>query len=409
MSDSSESFTDVQEPMVTEQPTQASQQQGPQSINDHLTILYQQLQELNQRSKALEHQLVEANRKAINAEHRATLAEQQAVIARENTNIRVAAPANKVKVRKPDDFDGSRARVDYFIRQLKGYLAQEPNLHVEAQLNIALGFCTGKIAGTWADRQANLIAENKEGRLLSLAEFEKKIRDTFGDPEKGSTARHQLQLLKQRGKPIEQFIIDFEMLEADAELDEVALIEQWKRAIDKHIWEKCYEALEIPKTLKEWKDRCLIYDRNFRRRAEESALRNNNFPVKRFQAYPSQNLPSRFNNPSATNTNRPWSGNNFNRPFNNFRNSNFPVPQNKPIAQPPQVSNNTHTPMEIDRTRRPQAANIQRRPLICYNCGRPGHRRFECPENHIRTVEAAEEEVEQKEVDDKGFPEADEE
>ena len=229
------------------------------------------------------------------AEGLAAQAERQAAIARENTNIRVAAPANKVKVRKPDDFDGSRDRVDYFLQQLKGYLAQEPNLLMEAQLNIALGFCVGKIAGTWADRQATMIAENKEGRLTGIADFEKKIRDTFGDPERGSTARHQLQLLRQRGKPIEQFIIDFELLEADAELDEVALIEHWKRAIDKHIWEKCYEALEIPKTLKEWKDRCLIYDRNFRRRAEESALRNNNLPVKKFSPY-SQNFPSCFNN-----------------------------------------------------------------------------------------------------------------
>ena len=65
--------------------------------------------------------------------------------------------------------------------------------------------------------------------------------------------------------------------------------------------------------------------------------------------------------------------------------------------------------MEIDQTRRPQAANMQRRPLICYNCGRPGHRRFECPENHIRTIDAVEDEGEQTELADKGFMEANEE
>ena len=243
MSDTSGSFIDSQEPMTVEPQTHAHPQPSePPSINDHLTTLYQRLQELNQRSLnleqqltesnqhslALEQQLMQANQRMLLAEGLAAQAERQAAIARENTNIRVAAPANKVKVRKPDDFDGSRDRVDYFLRQLKGYLAQEPNLLMEAQLNIALGFCVGKIAGTWADRQATMIAENKEGRLTGIADFEKKIRDTFGDPERGSTARHQLQLLRQRGKPIEQFIIDFELLEADAELDEVALIEHWK-------------------------------------------------------------------------------------------------------------------------------------------------------------------------------------
>ena len=159
MSDTSGSFINSQEPITVESHTHP-QPSEPPSINDHLTTLYQRLQKLNQRSLnleqqltesnqhslALEQQLTQANQRMLLAEGLAAQAERQAAIARENTNIRVAAPANKVKVRKPDDFDGSRDRVDYFLRQLKGYLAQEPNLLKESQLNITLSYC---VRATW--------------------------------------------------------------------------------------------------------------------------------------------------------------------------------------------------------------------------------------------------------------------
>ena len=391
MSDSSESFTDVHGTMVTDSPSPNTQhQQEPPTSEERLLLLWQQVTELTTLSHNLQSSLAEANQRVTYAKERAIRAEQQANLARDSANTRVAAPANKVKVRKPDDFDGSREKVDYFLRQLKGYLAQEPSLNAEAQLNIALGFCVGKIAGTWADMQANLIADHKDGRLEDLNGFEKRLRETFGDPEKGSTARHKLSLLKQQGTPIEQFIIKFEMLEADAGLDEVALTDIWKKALDKHIWDKCYEALEIPKTLKEWKERCLIYDRNFRRRDEESKLRTS-YPTKKFIPY-----NNRYSNNHYNNNNRNYVG----QP-----NTNPPANFNRPPA-PATPSNPVQVPMDIDRARRPQGANIQCHTLICYKCGKPGHRRFECPENRIRVIEVAETEEKEEEKD---FPEANEE
>ena len=124
-------------------------------------------------------------------------------------------------------------------------------------------------------------------------------------------------------------------------------------------------------------------------------MRNSTFAVKKYTPFTSQNFPNRFNNNFANNF-----GHNSG---NTFRNFNTSYNQPKPLAATPPVSNNTHVPMEIDRTRRPQAANMQRRPLICYNCGRPGHRKFECPENHIRAIDMAEEESEHKDNADKGF------
>lgn len=388
MSDSSESFSNIQQEQIHVDPPVQHQQEMP-SQQEMLSMLYNRIM-------ALEQQVAAADNRATLAEMQAFRAAERATMAQEIAANRVAAPANKVKVRKPDDFDGSRAKVDSFLRQLKGYLAQEPGLNDEAKLNIALGFCVGSVAGTWADRQALLIAGNKDGRILDLEAFEQSIKDTFGDPEKGSTARHKLRMLKQQGTSIEQFTIKFELLEADAGLDEMALIDLWKDAIDRHIWEKCYEALEIPKTLKEWKNRCLIYDRNFRRRAEESKLRSNNF-------IPRKVLPSNMFSTGNRNFGRNFPvGKNFNTPIGNLGNFNHVSAPAPPAAS----SSTTHVPMDIDRARRPQGANIQRCPLICYRCGRPGHRRFECPENRIRTIEVVEEEVKE---DEKGFLQADEE
>lgn len=431
MSDSSESFNNIQmEPVAEPSGHTTAPQQDTLSSEKRVEMLWTQVEQLTQNSTHLEELLYQARARTIQAEERAAAAEAKANRAEEYADaamasaiMRVAAPANKVKVRKPDDFDGSREKVDNFIRQLKGYLAQEPSLNAEAQLNIALGFCVGKIAGTWADRQATLIAEHKEGRLESLTMFEERVRETFGDPEKGSTARHSLRLLKQHGIPIEQFTIKFEILEADAGLDELALTDIWKDAIDRHILEKCYEALEIPKTLKDWKDRCLIYDRNFRRRAEEMKLRTS-YPMKRIPSYNSSysnsysNVASRNSNshpnnfnrnlsPYYNNTNRsPNSFNYYNRNTNNSSTPNTTTNLNR-TPTPVVSSNSTHVPMDIDRARRPQGANLQQRPLICYKCGRPGHRRFECPENRIRAMEFTE--GEEVGGDDKVFPEAKEE
>ena len=65
--------------------------------------------------------------------------------------------------------------------------------------------------------------------------------------------------------------------------------------------------------------------------------------------------------------------------------------------------------MDIDLATRPKGANIQRQPLICYKCRRPGHRQYEGPGNHIRLADIAEVEEENEEELGKDFPKANEE
>ena len=290
-----------------------------------------------------------------------------------------AAPAPRIKFNKPDEFTGDTALVDTFLRQCRTYFLTFPTMNDESKILFALSYLKGPIAGRWADRQHDAI---QGGEAEALTEWEGEggfvevFKDVFGDPDRQATARHRLALIKQGTKTAEQFIIDFEILEADANLGDGALIEHFKKALQRRLVERIYSLETLPTELREWKDYARRFDRHQRQYLEWEAQTRLSMPIVRPRPAVRTDFQQR----------RPPFGqqlNTFRPRFNAF---NFAGNR----AQDPM-------PMEVDRAQR-LGGNRGPRPLVCWKCGGEGHRQNECPNQGRvgasgRTVQVIEEEA----------------
>lgn len=137
------------------------------------------------------------------------------------------------------------------------------------KIDVALSFITKDLGGKWATREARLIEQGYPTAIRTMNEFETRIRATFDDPDKATTARSKIMNVKQRGRPFEQFLVEFELLEYETRLGDLALVEWFKRGIDYKLWDECYRDRPVPETLGQWKTSAGIHDRAERRKNDE--------------------------------------------------------------------------------------------------------------------------------------------
>lgn len=137
------------------------------------------------------------------------------------------------------------------------------------QVNVALSYMTTGVGGKWVTRQAMTVGMT--GGIQNMKEFEDKIREAFDDPERAVTAQNQLQTILQVKRPVETYLIDFEMLEFDSQLEDISLVELFKNGLDDCIWAACHNDQPLPTTLVKWKEATSIHDRALRWKDEEMA------------------------------------------------------------------------------------------------------------------------------------------
>lgn len=304
-----------------------------------------------------------------------------------------AAPAQgpTMKFAKPDDFYGDSGKVDTFLRQCHTYFIPFPNATDQTKIAFALLYMKGPVAGRWADRQHEAI-QNSEPNAIQVWDgpggFVGCFKDIFGDPDRQATARHKLALLRQGSKTAEQFIIDFEVLEAEANLGDGALVEHFKKGLLPRLVERIFGLETLPTTLREWKDYARRFDRHHRQFLEWQSQTRSSPAIPR---------PRPLYRPDFQG--RRFQQNPF-RPRQNTSNQAAP-------ARAPDV-----VPMEVDHTRR-WGGNSGPRPIVCYKCGEEGHRQYECPNpgraRNVRAVQAEEPTVAQQPQeeakDNQGFAE----
>lgn len=179
-----------------------------------------------------------------------------------------------------------------------------------------------------------------------MKEFEDKIREAFDDPERAVTAQNQLQTILQAKRPVETYLVDFEMLEFDSQLEDISLVELFKNGLDDHVWVACHNDRPLPTTLAKWKEAASIHNRALRRKDEEMAERRRRQglpPLRSYQAThqpivsrpvaPAQPPPTSYNRYPVQYQSR-YSGPNQYRQFYPPRSTPPTFPQRRPPPPP---------------------------------------------------------------------------
>jgi len=119
--------------------------------------------------------------------------------------------------------------------------------------------------------------EDLEGGLLeyeNIGEFLADIRKEFGGGDKELVKVVELRRLKQERKTMKEFVQEFRRAARGSKYEGRPLVEEFKRGINATIYQRLIESEWQPELVKQWYDRPIALDRNWREsKREEEQLR----------------------------------------------------------------------------------------------------------------------------------------
>ena len=265
-----------------------------------------------------------------------------------------AQPApREPKVAEPPIFDGSRKDVQSFLRAIELNFILAPSRFPPGdevrRILFALAFIRGGTAGVWADNYSGaMLDQNTANPFTTYQQFKVAFEAAFGDSDRAQKARTDLATLKMKpGDTVEEFTTSFEALAIHSNLDEIALIEHYRRGLNPRIIEKIYSNSdgELPPDLEAWKRKARRLDNLYH---ELKSIQSAHSPP---------SVPSR---PRQT------------------------TPRATGGVTTPSTTSAGPAPMDVD-------AHKKQREIRCYNCGELGHIARRCPNaQRARSVRATE-------------------
>jgi len=100
-----------------------------------------------------------------------------------------------------------------------------------------------------------------------------KIRQEFGEFDEESRKVDELRVLEQRGKTVDEYVQKFRRAARRSSYEGRALVEKFKRGLNRVVRKRLVEAKSPPTTIMQWQERAVQLDHNMRQsRAEEKIL-----------------------------------------------------------------------------------------------------------------------------------------
>jgi len=145
----------------------------------------------------------------------------------------VAAP--KASVAELDDYDGRHETFNTFMSQLYLHFAGKPTIYANDQMEVITA-----------------LSYMKKGTITfrDWAEFEKKLKEMFDDPNKKQVAQVKLHALKKTVKQsADEYFAEFEQLISLAGFNDEALLDILHQNLDKPTFDAIIAAPQVEQTL----------------------------------------------------------------------------------------------------------------------------------------------------------------
>ena len=166
----------------------------------------------------------------------------------------------------PPVFDGSIKEMENFLTSLDNIFVSQPSSFPthESKKRYSLTFLTGG-ASNW---QKLFLRDVSDGYFnlsgTSWPAFERRFRESFGNPHLVNEARRKLWTIRQGTRTSEEFFLEFEELRLESDICENSVIMFLQAALRPSIVAKFLRCYPPPQSYSDWKSASLRADHNQR-------------------------------------------------------------------------------------------------------------------------------------------------
>jgi len=164
----------------------------------------------------------------------------------------VAQNTPKPEVAVPPKFDRTREVVVGFVNACRLYAeARLEGVDDKGKISWVLSYVQGGIAEIWKD---NVLEEINKGttEVETMEELFEKMRKEFGEFNEESRKADELRLLIQGSRTCNKYVQEFRRAARESGYKGRALIDEFKRGLNRMIRRKLAEAKSLPSMITEW-------------------------------------------------------------------------------------------------------------------------------------------------------------
>ena len=183
------------------------------------------------------------------------------------------------EVTVPPRFDGKREAVVGFVNACRLYAtARLGGTGEKEKISWVLFYVQGGAAETWKDNVLDEITK-ATSEIETMEDLFEKMREEFGEFDEKSQKTDELRLLVQGPRTCDEYVQEFRRAARGSGYEGRALIDEFKRGLNRIIKRKLVEAESPPNTITEWQERAVRLDRNMRQsRSEDKVMAGTAWP-----------------------------------------------------------------------------------------------------------------------------------